>query len=179
MQVQVLSGPPNKMNKIINTLRLTLRPITIDDADAIFSWGSDPEVNKTVIYPLYTNIEDVKKWIKTIKDSDNEFLITLKDGTPIGSCSCGFDKELNGYNLGCNFHRNYWHQGYATEVLIAMIDWAKQNGAKEFVIRHFDFNKASEHLAKKLNFKYEKTMDFYKPGEKEVIKAKIHRLIIK
>ena len=60
-----------------------------------------------------------------------------------------------------------------------MIDWAKQNGAKNFIIRHFDFNKASEHLAKKLNFKYEKTMDFYKPGEKEVIKAKIHRLIIK
>lgn len=166
------------MNKIINTLRLTLRPITIDDADAIFSWGSDPAVNKTVIYPLYTNVNDVKKWIKSIKDSDNEFLITLKDGTPIGSCSVGFDKELNGYNLGCNFHRNYWHQGYATEVLIAMIDWAKQNGAKNFVIRHFDFNKASEHLAKKLNFTYEKTMDFYKLGEKEVIKAKIHRLII-
>ena len=67
------------MNKVINTLRLILRPITLTDAEAIFSWGSDIEVNKTVIYPLYKNIEDVKTWIKSIKESDNEFLITLKD----------------------------------------------------------------------------------------------------
>ena len=167
------------MNKIINTLRLTLRPITLDDAEAIFSWGSDPAVNKTVIYPLYTNIEDVKAWIKSIKESDNEFLITLKDGTPIGGCSCGFMKEFNGYNLGCNFHQKYWHQGYATEVLVAMIDYLKLQGAKEFIIRHFDFNQASAHLAKKLNFTYEKTMDFHKVGESKPFKALIYRYIIK
>ena len=167
------------MDKGINTNRLILRPIKISDAEAVFSWGSDPRVNKTVIYPLYTKVDDVKKWIKSIKESDNEFLITLKDGTPIGSCSVGYDKELKGYNLGCNFHRNYWHQGYATEVLTAMIDWAKQNGAKEFVIRHFDFNQASAHLAKKLNFTYEKTMDFHKAGEPQPFKALIYRFIVK
>ena len=140
------------MNKIINTLRLILRPITLDDAEAIFSWGSDPEVNKTVIYPLYKNIEDVKTWIKGIKESDNEFLITLKDGTPIGGCSCGFSKELNGFNLGCNFHQKYWHQGYGEKMFKYLLDVAKNEGCEFAHLEVRASNSSAINLYKKYNY---------------------------
>ena len=50
-----------------------------------------------------TDFVELEKNIKSIKESDNEFLITLKDGTPIGSCSCGFDKEFNASNTISSF----------------------------------------------------------------------------
>ena len=33
-------------NVTLETDRLILRPLTVDDADAVFSWTSDPEVNR-------------------------------------------------------------------------------------------------------------------------------------
>ena len=39
------------MARRIETERLILRTVTVDDAEAIFKWASDPEVNKFMIYP--------------------------------------------------------------------------------------------------------------------------------
>lgn len=163
------------MNKVINTLRLILRPITLSDAEAIFSWGKDPRVNKTVIYPLYTNIEDVKTWIKSIKPSDNQFVFVLKDSNKvIGSGGIGFDKSFDAYNLGYNLHYDYWGKGYGSEAAKALMDYAISLGAKKVVARHFDGNIASSKIIKKLGFVYKETMDFNKAGESKPIKALIY-----
>ena len=41
--------------KIIETERLILRQISVDDADDVFEWASDPVVNKYMPYPLHKN----------------------------------------------------------------------------------------------------------------------------
>ena len=39
--------------KTIETERLIIRPISIDDAYDVFEWASDPMVNKFMPYPLH------------------------------------------------------------------------------------------------------------------------------
>lgn len=152
-----------------------LRDITLEDAEAIFSWGKDPRVNKTVIYPLYTNIEDVKTWIKSIKPCDNEFVFVLKDSNKvIGSGGIGFDKSFNAYNISYNLHHDYWGMGYASEAAQALMDYAISIGAKDFVARHFEGNIPSSKIIKKLGFIYKETVDFNKIGETKPIKALIY-----
>lgn len=41
---------------ILETERLILRPITLDDAKACFSWNSDERVTKYMSYPTLTDI---------------------------------------------------------------------------------------------------------------------------
>ena len=38
----------NVMERRIETERLILRTVTVDDADAIYVWTSDPDVNKYI-----------------------------------------------------------------------------------------------------------------------------------
>ncbi len=57
------------MKLFFETERLTVRPMVPDDAEAVFRWGGDPDVNRFMIYPLYTRQEDVRRWLES-RDPD-------------------------------------------------------------------------------------------------------------
>ena len=62
------------MKRRIETKRLILRTVTLDDADAIYLWASDPKVNRYMIYPLHKDIEVTRQWLKSRDiDGDDEF----------------------------------------------------------------------------------------------------------
>ncbi len=46
---------------IIETNRLILRPLTLDDAEACYSWNSDDRVTKYMSYSTYTDISQTFK----------------------------------------------------------------------------------------------------------------------
>ena len=50
----------------LETERLILRPLSIDDLDAVYKWASDPRVNKYMIYPLYKSKDDGVEWLNTL-----------------------------------------------------------------------------------------------------------------
>lgn len=50
---------------IIETDRLILRPITLDDAEACFSWNSDERVTKYMAYTTYSDISKTIDWINS------------------------------------------------------------------------------------------------------------------
>lgn len=52
--------------KIIETERLILRPLTINDAQAVFEWAGDPIVNRYMPYPLHENVHHTKEWISSL-----------------------------------------------------------------------------------------------------------------
>ena len=56
----------------LETERLILRPLSIDDLDAVYKWTSDPRVNKYMIYPLYKSKEDGREWLETIYQDDDK-----------------------------------------------------------------------------------------------------------
>ena len=90
-------------NRRIETQRLILKPITPEDASAVFVWASDPEVNRYMPYPLHKSIEDTRAWIASITPDMLEFGFYRKDnGQLIGTGGVGKNEDgvhVLGYNL--------------------------------------------------------------------------------
>lgn len=164
--------------RYIETERLILRPLAVEDAADVFEWTSDPIVNKFLRYSLYTNVEDVKKWILSINPSNNEFAVVLKEnGKVIGSGGVSFVESKNSYELGYNYNRNYWGHGYATEAAKAMIAWAHNElGAHEFTSAHAIANVASGNVIKKCGFKFSHLGQYSRFDGSETFEVKFYTL---
>ena len=140
-------------NRRIETQRLMLRPITQEDAPAVFAWASDPEVNRYMPYPLHKSIEDTRAWIATITPDMLEFGFYRKDnGQLIGTGGVGKNED-GVHTLGYNLRRDAWGQGYATEAAQAMLAWAYHRlGVRDFALTHAVLNTASGNVARKCGF---------------------------
>ena len=85
----------------------------------------------TARIPYPYRVTDAEKFIGGAnKNGEAAFLITLRDRTVVGACGIMFhhdDAPELGYWLGVP----YWNQGYATEALHALIDYAFTDLAHE------------------------------------------------
>ena len=109
----------------IKTERLLLRPMTVADADAVWKWVSDERVAKYMIYPVYTDMGELREWLRSIEEFDGEYhygYVRLSDNELIGSGSIGPSAQKEGFwGFGYNFRYDCWKMGYATEAARAMI----------------------------------------------------------
>ena len=105
---------------ILETERLILRPITLDDAEACFSWNSDERVTKFMSYPTLTDISQTIDWIKSTLVDEKEWnwaFVLKEENKVIGTGGIGPSDKMNGYwGMGYNLHYDYWHKGYCTEL---------------------------------------------------------------
>lgn len=105
--------------------------------------------------------EEYRAALETL-DEDEEccYLISeLKEtGERIGTCSFIPGEDGKTYDLAYCVHKNYWKQGYATEMVQGMMDYAREHGAHRFTVFVNKENAASNAVMKKL--------DFYVTGEK-------------
>ena len=135
---------------VLETDRLTLRCPTVADAPAAFVWCADPEVNRFMPYSLYTRVEDVAAWLKTVEEGGlyDFALVRRVDGLVMGTCGIyPGDAPDQPWSFGYNLRRDCWGQGYATEASRAMIDFAFRTfGVREFVASHAVANPASGHV---------------------------------
>ncbi|MGN0533614.1 MAG: GNAT family N-acetyltransferase, partial [Eubacterium sp.] len=98
---------------ILETERLILRPITLDDAEACFSWNSDERVTKFMSYPTVTDISQTIEWIKSTLVDEKEWnwaFVLKEENKVIGSGGIGPSDKIQGYwGMGYNLHYDYWH----------------------------------------------------------------------
>ncbi len=120
-----------EQHPVLETERMILRPISMDDAQAIFDYPSDPESNKYMPWESHRSLADTYAYLETIPKNYAareriNFAITLKpDGMFIGSS--GFhdiSKEHHRLMMGYVLNRNYWGNGYMTEAVLKMIRFA-------------------------------------------------------
>ncbi|MBE6880645.1 MAG: GNAT family N-acetyltransferase [Ruminococcaceae bacterium] len=163
--------------KIIETKRMILKPLTINDAKDVFEWTGDPIVNRYMPYPLHKNVHQTEEWISTLGDK-NEFAFSLKDtGKVIGSGSITYRTEYKAYELGYNLNRKFWGKGYATEAAKAMIQWAYQIlSAHDFFARHANANKASGNVITKCGFQFDKYGQYSRYDGSEMFEASYYTL---
>ena len=111
----------------IETERLILRTVTVDDAEAIFKWASDPDVNTFMIYPLHANADVTREWLKTrdINGRDKYDLgFVLKETDElIGQGGLFYHEDLDAWAVGYNLRKDYWGQGLVPEAIRAIIDY--------------------------------------------------------
>ena len=122
----------------LETERLILRPVTGDDAGGNYhEWLNDPEVVKYMEDRFYpADQESIKKYIETTANALDKyfFAVCLKAspqlykipiGAHIGNVLLGPIPKVHRYaEVSYTFHRSYWGNGYATEAVKAVVNFA-------------------------------------------------------
>ncbi len=112
----------------LETPRLTLQPFTLEDLDDLAELHANPEVNRFYKVQGAWPRELINEYLTGfINDQQtlgySKFKITLKDGIFIGRAGFSLWEETGETEFGYSFKREYWSQGYATEVSRALVKW--------------------------------------------------------
>lgn len=163
----------------LETERLILRPLALEDADAVFQWVSDEKVTKYMPYNTYQSIDDVTSWLSTVvKEEDTyHFGFVLKSNhLLIGSGDIGYNSESEAWDFGYNIRYDHWNQGYTTEAAKAMIRFAYETfHARCFSANHAADNPASGKVLEKCGLKFDHYGEYSKFDGTQTFKAKFYK----
>ncbi|MBR5712303.1 MAG: GNAT family N-acetyltransferase [Lachnospiraceae bacterium] len=155
------------MYRELETERLVLRTVTEDDAEAVFKWASDLEVNRYMIYAPHPNVESTREWLRSRdidgKDEYDLGFVLKETGELIGQGGLFYHEDLDAWSVGYNLRREYWGQGLVPEAMRAIIDCvAKEKGIKTLVGEFAKDNSKSRRVMEKLGMTYWKDGQYTK-----------------
>ncbi|MCA1065672.1 GNAT family N-acetyltransferase [Rossellomorea aquimaris] len=144
---------------IIETERLILRSITLDDAEDIFLYASNEEVTKSVTWDTHSSLTDTIEFIHTfLPRYDAPWGIELKEnGKCIGTVHfVWWHPEHRSVEIGYVLSQEYWGKGIMTEAAGAVASFGfDRMELVRIQARCFLENKGSEHVMKKLGMSFE------------------------
>jgi Acetyltransferases, including N-acetylases of ribosomal proteins len=147
------------MKKYIESERIFLRPVLVDDIDAIYSYRSLEEVAKYQYWEPYTRdkaVEFVNQCINQDLQQREEWIglmiTSQKNNNIVGDCAI---KVTDNYaEVGCNISPLHQKKGYAKEALALLIDYFFQTTEIKEIIGITDSeNKASIRMMESLGMK--------------------------
>ncbi|PHR71590.1 MAG: hypothetical protein COA67_06130 [Lutibacter sp.] len=150
----------------IETERLTITEITINEAPFFYELVNDPTYLQFIPDKNIKSIADAKKHItnKIIKEYESQgfgfYLVSLKDSkTPIGMCGLIDRDGLEFMDIGFSFLKEYQGKGFAFESSKGVLDFAKSTLKidKIAAITTLD-NVKSSNLLERLGFKHERNI---------------------
>ncbi len=153
--------------QIINTDRLLLRKLEVDDAQDMYkNWATDSEVTKFLSWKPHHDVKEtkevIKQWTLEYENDDNyNWAIVLRDiGEVIGGISLvRMDKKHYSCEVGYCMSRKYWDMGIMTEALKAVIHYVfSEVGFNRIIATHDTNNIASGKVMMKCGMKYEGTL---------------------
>lgn len=148
---------------MIDTARLRLRRLTVDDAPAMAALlGDDLDAirhNSHIPYPC--TVEAAHGWISLRSQAGSYPFAIERDGAMIGSI--GFRLEVSIAELGYWIGRAHWGHGFATEAATAVLAFAASIGARRIEADTFLDNAASQRVLAKLGFTYRDEVDEVQP----------------
>lgn len=160
--------------KIIETDRLYLRELVLDDLHELSKVLSDPESMQ--YYPESFSQERVKRWIEWNIDNYKKYnhglwaVILKGEEKFIGDCGITMQTIENEIVPEIGFHiiKQYWNKGYATEAAIECKNYAFDvlNYPKIFSYTTLK-NIPSQKVAEKIGMQIYKV--FEKNGEKQIV----------
>ena len=171
-----------KGTKLIETNRLILRKITMNDSNDLFiNWGSDIKTNEFLTFKCHESEDTTKKminyWLKKYQNNGYEWGIVLKDTNEmIGIISADTSYKYSTIEIGYSISSKYWNNGYTTEAIKEIINYLfKECNYKiiEAIIPRD--NIASIKVAEKCDMKLEAAL---KDRYKDKINGKICNLLI-
>jgi RimJ/RimL family protein N-acetyltransferase len=147
----------------LETERLILRQLTLEDTDFVFRHFSDPAVTQYLMdEPPVTEYaqaqEIVQSYLEPEGKTHNRWVIVRKsDRQPIGTCGYHrWEKQYFRTEIGYDLGPSFWGQGYMTEAMNTVI----RHGFEGMGLNRIDAlvyvgNHRSARLLQKLGFKQE------------------------
>ena len=151
----------------IETPRLLLKGFTKEDALWAYSIWNNPEMGQY--------LPDEAK-----EEIDDEYLkIVFKNSLErVGTCSFMISDDKKVYDIAYCIHKNFWCQGYATEIAQGMIDYARSQGAEKVTIYVGQENAASNRVAQKCGGKIVSESTYKKKGTDIIMKDYKYEIVL-
>ena len=155
------------MRVILETPRLLLRELSLDDLDFIAELLAHPEVMH--FWPRTYTRAEAETWIRKQEEryaSDGYgywLALDKENGRPIGQAGLLRQDvdELVETGIGYIIHRPFWRQGYAAEAAAHCRDYAFEKLGKErIVVLVRPENVVSQSLARRIGGKPEREINF-------------------
>ena len=153
----------------LETKRLLLRPITVDDAPFILTLLNEPSFLRYIGDKQVRNLDDARQYILNGPVASYErhgfglLLVELRDShTPIGMCGLLKRDELPDPDIGFALLPDFWSKGFAFEAAAAVLEDARL--PRVVAITSLD-NESSMNLLKRLGFRFERLTKLTDQGE--------------
>jgi [ribosomal protein S5]-alanine N-acetyltransferase len=148
---------------ILRTPRLTLRPVAVSDAEALFAGRGDAEVMRYWDWPAQASAAAVREVLEThIPEPGDPTMLwwavaLAPDGPAIGECDLSeIDRHNRRAEVGFLFARAHWGRGYAFEAMERVVAYAfDELGLERLWARFHAGNEASQRLLERLGFSHE------------------------
>lgn len=150
----------------LETERLLLRRMRLDDAEDVFAYASDPEVTRYVMFENHRSIEDSRTFLLFATEGyeRGDFcgwgLVLKASGAFVGTCGmeAGAAEHARA-ELGYVLSREHWGRGLMPEAVRSMIRYGfGRLGLNRVEARCIAENTASARVMEKVGMTYEGTL---------------------
>lgn len=167
------------MKYILETDRLVLRELNLEDADSFYNLNLNPNVIKYTGDSAFADVDEAATFLANYKDYElNNYgrwaVINKSTGKFIGWCGLKLNRATNETDIGFRFFENEWNKGYATESAEACLHYGFETLQIKCIIgRAMNENIASIKVLEKIGLRYEKDIvmsgqaaKYYKIGQR-------------
>jgi RimJ/RimL family protein N-acetyltransferase len=150
--------------KVLETERLILRWLTVDDAEFILELLNDPSFIRFIGNKGVRTTEDARNYVLNGPAASYEkfgfglYATVLKEtGTPVGICGLLQRDTLPHPDIGFAFLPAYWNKGYAFESAAAVMNYGRTVlGMDEVLAITTPDNEASAKLLGKIGLRFDR-----------------------
>ena len=152
---------------VLETERLILRELTLDDAPFILTLLNDPSFLRYINDKNVRDLEGARQYMLNgpiasyARNGFGLYLVELKDSAvPIGLCGLLKREELPDPDIGFAFLPDFWGKGFAFESANAVMNDARARlGFNRLLAIVMPDNEASIKLLEKLGMRFERDKD--------------------
>lgn len=147
-------------NETLETERLCLRRFRKSDAEDVYTYASDAETLKYMIWPGVQSVEEARvSIVEYYWSRPGIFAIALKETDRcIGGIDLRMDPEHEKAGFGYVLNRQYWNRGYMTEALRALLSLCFDRlDLNRVEATHFCGNEGSGRVMQKSGMAFEGT----------------------
>jgi len=147
---------------VLETSRLILKKISLEDAEDMFEYASDPEVAKYVTWEYHKSMEDslnlIKRMLSISEKGDVAFwgLYLKENGKLIGTFELNIDRKNMMGEIAFVLSKKYWNKGLMTEAVRKVIEFGFEKlNLNRIQARCMAENISSERVMQKAGMKLE------------------------
>ncbi|MGL4581624.1 MAG: GNAT family N-acetyltransferase [Flavobacterium sp.] len=154
------------MKYILETERLLLRELTIDDATNFYQLNLNPNVMRYTGDDAFSSVEEAHTFLANYSDYERNgygrwAVIRKEDNAFLGWCGLKYNADIGETDIGFRFFEEFWNKGYATESAKACLEYGFTTlGLPHIIGRAMRENMASIKVLEKIGLVYDNEFDF-------------------